>query len=124
MKHSQPLRAALLSNAIFAASCALVMLLAPTWVSHLLGLQFPLALRLVGLGLVIFALDLVHQATRPRRATWQVRYATMAEGLWIIGTVAGVVCRSAPAVQSRWGGDNAGAKSTSSRQISSVRPTD
>lgn len=90
MKRSRPLRAALLANAIFSASCALVMLLAPTWVGNLLGLQLSLALQLVGLGLVIFAVDLVHQAMRPRIATWRALYASLADGLWVVGTVVGV----------------------------------
>jgi len=90
MARSQPLRAALLANAIFSTSCAFGMICAPAWVGDRLGLQIPLVLQLVGLGLVIFAVDLVHQATRPRMLTWRALYASMADFLWVLGTVAGV----------------------------------
>jgi len=90
MERSRPLRAALLANAIFSTSCAFGMLFAPGWVGDRLGIQIPLVLPLVGVGLVIFAVDLVHQATRPRIATWRALYASFADFLWVLGTVAGV----------------------------------
>jgi hypothetical protein len=90
MKRSRPLRAALLANAVFSTSCASVMIFAPAWVGDRLGLQIPLVLQIVGLGLVIFAVDLVHQATRPRMATWRALYASLADFLWVVATVGGV----------------------------------
>jgi uncharacterized membrane protein len=90
MKRSRPLRAALLANAGFSTSCASIMIFAPGWVSDRLGLQIPLALQLIGVGLVFFAVDLVHQATRPRLATWRALYASLADFLWVLATVVGV----------------------------------
>jgi hypothetical protein len=89
MTRSRPLRAALLANAIFSTSCALGMLFAPVWVGDRLGIQIPLVLPLIGVGLVMFAIDLVHQATRPRMATWRALYASLADFLWVLGTIVG-----------------------------------
>ncbi|ASC73227.1 hypothetical protein XM38_041890 [Halomicronema hongdechloris C2206] len=90
MSNTRPLRTALLSNAIFSLSCAGVMIAAPVWVGHLLGIQIPLALQIVGLGLVVFAADLIHQATRPNLVTWRALYASIADFVWVIGTIVGV----------------------------------
>ncbi len=91
MERSRPLRAALLANAIFSVSCASVMIFTPVWVGDRLNIQIPLALQFIGLGLVIFAADLLHQATRPKMATWRALYASLADFLWVLGTVVGIV---------------------------------
>lgn len=51
------LRAALLGNAVFSAVCALLMLIWPSTIEAQLGIQAPLFLRLVGFGLLLFAVD-------------------------------------------------------------------
>jgi hypothetical protein len=87
MNMDRPLRAALLANAAFSASCAVLLILAPVRIGELLGLSAPAFIfQLVGAGLVLFAIDLVHQATRPRLATWRALYASAADFLWVIGT--------------------------------------
>jgi len=90
MARSRLLRAALLGNAVFSISCALVMIFAPVWVGDQLGIQIPPALQILGVGLVMFAADLVHQVTRPRMATWRALYSSLADFLWVLGTVVGV----------------------------------
>ena len=91
MKRSRPLRAALLANAIFSASCALGMLFAPTWVGDRLGIQITMILQLIGVGLVVFAVDLVHKATRSRITTWRALYASTADFQWVLATIVGGV---------------------------------
>ncbi len=87
MQTDRSLRAALLGNAAFSATCAAAMMLAPSTVVELLGITAPPWLvQLIGAGLVLFAADLVHQATRQRMASWRALYASAADFLWVIGT--------------------------------------
>lgn len=91
MNPTRPLRLALIGNAVFSTTCGLVMLIAPAWLGHLLGLDAPLVYQLLGVGLVVFALDLLHQASRARMATWRALYASVADFLWVLGTLVGVL---------------------------------
>ncbi len=84
--NTRPLRSALLTNAVFSLSSALLMIFQPSLVGNWLGISAPLILQAVGVGLVIFAVDLFHQATRHRIATWRALYASVADFLWVIGT--------------------------------------
>ncbi|MCC5886558.1 MAG: SRPBCC family protein [Gammaproteobacteria bacterium] len=83
---TRPLRRALIANAAFSASCATALLAAPEPVVAWLGLGPPLLLAAVGVGLLAFAADLLHQATRPRLLTWRALYASLADLLWVIAT--------------------------------------
>lgn len=67
------------------------MLAWPAFVEDLLDIQAALILRLVGFGLLIFSVDLVHQATRPRLATWRALYASIGDFLWVICSVLGLL---------------------------------
>ncbi len=89
--HTRSLRTALLVNALFSAVCGLWMLLWSGSVETLLGVQAPVLLPLVGCGLLIFAIDLIHQATRPRLETWRALYASVADLLWVIGSILGLL---------------------------------
>lgn len=90
MTSTKPLRAALLTNAMFSLGCALLMGLAPKLVGSWLGFQADWILRGIGLGLGLFAADLIHQATRPRLLTWRALYASTADFLWVVGTLVGL----------------------------------
>jgi Polyketide cyclase / dehydrase and lipid transport len=81
------LRLALAANALFSLSCAALMLLRPSLVSSWLGVHVSLIFQVVGVGLAVFAVDLLHQATRHRMATWRALYASAADFLWVIGSV-------------------------------------
>ncbi|MBK4728452.1 SRPBCC family protein [Oxynema sp. CENA135] len=91
MNYTRPLRTALLANAVFSAVCGLLMLVEPVFVEKLLGIQAGLLLRSLGFGLLLFAVDLVCQATRPRLATWRALYASVADVLWVISSVVGLL---------------------------------
>lgn len=82
------LRIALAANAAFSLSCAGVLLLRPDLVANWLGFEAILLLRAIGVGLMAFAADLIHQTTRPRLLTWRALYASVADLLWVIGTLA------------------------------------
>ena len=88
MSTALSLRIALIANAVFSSTCAGLMIVRPLFIGELLGIQAPLVLQAVGVGLVIFAADLLHQATRPRIATWRALYASAGDFLWVIGTFA------------------------------------
>jgi hypothetical protein len=89
MRSDLSLRIALLTNAALPAGSALLLLVAPDGVSRWLGVAAPpRMLQIVGIGLVVFAADLVHQATRRRLATWRALYASTGDFLWVAGTVA------------------------------------
>ncbi len=90
MDDTRRLRSALLANAVFSAGCALFMIVNPVLTGELLGIQAPLILRGIGLALLIFAADLVHQATRPVMALWRAYYASAADLLWVLGTFIGL----------------------------------
>jgi len=83
---SKALRTALAANASFSAACGLVMLMAPDQIDAWLGFGQPGALQVLGFGLLLFATDLIHQATRPRLLTWRALYASGADLLWVVAT--------------------------------------
>ena len=91
MNNTRPLRIALLANAIFSATCGLLMLAKPVFTGILLGVQAPLLLRLLGFGLLLFAVDLIHQSTRSRLVTWRALYASVGDFLWVITSVVGLL---------------------------------
>lgn len=82
-----PLRLALAANAVFSLSSALFMIFRPALVGEWLGIQAPLILQLVGIGLVIFAAELIYQATRQRVATWRALLASVADFSWVAGSI-------------------------------------
>jgi len=91
MNTARPLRTALLANALFSVGCGLAMIVHPAWIGALLGFEAPLVFLIVGIGLVLFAMDLIHQASQTRPRTWRALYASAADLLWVIGSIAGVL---------------------------------
>lgn len=91
MNPTRSLRFALFGNALFSGPCGLIMLLNPILVGDLLGIQAPLIYRLIGTGLMVFAADLLHQASRPRMVTWRALYASIGDFLWVLGTWLGLL---------------------------------
>lgn len=78
---------ALGANAIFSITCAILMIFFPNLVGAWLGVQVPLLLQAIGIGLVLFGADLIHQTTRKRLATWRALYASAADILWVAGSI-------------------------------------
>ncbi|MCI0691631.1 SRPBCC family protein [candidate division KSB1 bacterium] len=87
MKAALRLRLALMANAIFSLSSALLMLFFPAVVGEWLGIQAPLILQVVGIGLVAFAAELIYQATRQRVATWRALIASAADFSWVASSI-------------------------------------
>lgn len=91
MDHSRPLRSALLANALFSTISGVLMLAMPTRIGAVLGIDAPVVLQLIGLGLLVFAADLFHQLTRSRMATWRALYASAGDFLWVAATLGGLL---------------------------------
>ncbi|MDD2701378.1 MAG: SRPBCC family protein [Sideroxydans sp.] len=87
MKTSLPLRAALFANAIFSLSSALLMIFRPDIVERWLGIQAQTIIEVIGIGLIIFASALIILATRTRISLWLALLASMADFMWVLGSV-------------------------------------
>jgi len=83
----RPLRLALGGNALFSAFSGLLLLLLPDTLAQLLGISAPFLLPALGLGLLLFAADLLHQIHRPRLATWRALYASLSDFAWVLGSL-------------------------------------
>lgn len=90
------LRWALLSNAAFSFTSAVVLVAFPATVGKWLGVEALLVYRLIGAGLLLFAFDLIHQASRPRVATWRALLASAGDFSWVLGSV--VLLLTAPQI--------------------------
>nr|BBJ02340.1 hypothetical protein YBY_01880 [Marinobacter nauticus] len=84
-------RTALKLNAAFSGISGLFLLFVPDLTGRLIGVGAPLALQALGLGLLIFSMDLLHQATRDKIAGWRVLYASAGDFIWVLGSILGVI---------------------------------
>lgn len=83
-------RTTLKQNAAFSGISGLFLLLVPDIAGQLLGIIAPLAFQAVGIGLLIFSADLLHQSTRDQIAGWRVLYASAGDLIWVLGSLVGV----------------------------------
>lgn len=91
MDNSGLLRVALRLNAAFSGLSGLVLILLPETMGLLLGFSSPAVFLVIGVGLLGFSADLIHQATRERMAGWRALYASLGDVLWVLGSVVGVL---------------------------------
>lgn len=91
MKSGLSLRWALAANAVFSTSSALLMIVWPIRVGSWLGIDAPWMLRLVGVGLLVFAAELAYQVTRRRMVTWRALLASAADFSWVLGSIVLVI---------------------------------
>jgi len=87
MKEISALRFALATNAVFSLLSGLLMSFRPVVVGEWLGIDAPIILRIIGIGLVVFATELIYQTTRLRVATWRALLASAADFSWVIGSI-------------------------------------
>lgn len=88
------LRAALVANAGFSACTGSLLAADPGLVGHLLGIDGRALLRMLGVGLLLFAADLVHQATRPRISALRAWLASSGDLMWVGASVVLLAARS------------------------------
>ncbi|WP_296936191.1 SRPBCC family protein [uncultured Marinobacter sp.] len=84
-------RTALKLNAAFSGISGLFLLFLPDLTGRLIGVGAPLFLQAAGLGLLIFSMDLLHQATRDKVAGWRVLYASVGDFIWVLFSIVGVI---------------------------------
>ena len=80
------LRLALRSNAAFSLSSGLVLAAAAGPAAAFLGVSSPLAVAAVGVGLVVFAADLLRNAARPVVSLGAARLAIAGDLAWVAAT--------------------------------------
>ena len=91
MADDKTLRTALLANAAFSGVCAVLMVFQPSLIGGLLGFEAALSFRLLGVGLLLFAIDLIHQATRPALVRWRAILASTGDLLWVLASAVGLI---------------------------------
>lgn len=84
--NSTLLRGALGANALFSFSTGLLLVGAPEWAATTLGDVTPWMLRLIGVGLLLFAAFLVWVARRPESRAAYALLATGADLGWVVGS--------------------------------------
>ncbi len=87
MKSLHPLRKALLLNALFSTVCAVIFLSMSDTVATWMGFDYPDVYRIVGIGLILFASDLCHQATRSELSVLRAKIASIGDFAWVAGTI-------------------------------------
>ena len=86
MGSSRLLKIALAGNALFSLTCAAIMLNSPTLVGQWMGFEYPWVYQVIGGGLVVFAMDLLHQATRNSVSSLRALIASLTDFSWVLGT--------------------------------------
>ncbi|MEL6832094.1 MAG: hypothetical protein AAFP77_03845 [Bacteroidota bacterium] len=86
-EQNQPLRRAILANAAFSTLCGIALTAFPTWIAQNLGVSNPLILRLIGIGLLLFVVSLVHTATRAHISRVQIQAIIIQDLLWVVGSI-------------------------------------
>ena len=87
MNTTRLLRSALSTNALFSLCCAIYLLMEPGLIGNLIGWENPLFYQGLGLGLLGFAGDLIHQASRPKMSPMRALLASLADFGWVLGTI-------------------------------------
>lgn len=81
------LKVALIGNALFSATCAVVMVLASQAIGAWMGYAQPELYQVLGAGLLVFAIGLVVLVRQALpNLTW-TRFATLADLSWVAGTI-------------------------------------
>jgi len=85
------LRQILLANALFSGLSGLALFIIPGAIGQFMGVSAKPLLMAVGLGLLLFAADLLHQTRSTRMATWRVLYTSTADFAWVLGSLMWVI---------------------------------
>lgn len=81
------LAGALRQNAIFSALSGTVMVFVPGQVAAFLGIGPSWLYLAVGIGLWLFAADLLHQTRQPRLSPGRAMLSSAGDFLWVLGTL-------------------------------------
>jgi len=83
--HSYLIRA-LKQNAAFSGVSGFVLLLLPEFVAQFLGMGAPWFFQALGVGLLLFALDLIHQTRQTHPSSLRAMSSALADFAWVLGT--------------------------------------
>lgn len=81
------LRTGLTINAIFSTLCAVVMLTYGRRLADVMGLETALPLQVIGIGLVLFATELVYQVSRKRLSSLRALVVSLADIGWVLASI-------------------------------------
>ena len=84
IRSSSPIRSILYANAIFSGVSGLLFVIASQPIARFLGVDIPLAVLLLGLGLVGYAALLYFNASRPEISRSFVLFAVVADSMWVL----------------------------------------
>lgn len=84
---AEALRRPLWQNALFSALSAVVLILAPGLVRDFFGAGPSWLFFSVGIGLLIFAADLLHQASRSQLSPLRAAVSSLADFFWVLGSL-------------------------------------
>lgn len=95
MNHNQ-VRRVLWGNALFSAVSGGLFSVASTAVATFMGVDAPLAVMIIGISLLVYAVLIVFYATRPTIALAFVLFAVIVDTLWVLLSVALLVSNIVP----------------------------
>jgi len=81
------LRFALFANATFSGTCGFLLVWHPEQITPMIGELSQELLSILGVGLLLFAAELTYQSTCPRIKGWRALLASIADFLWVIGSI-------------------------------------
>jgi len=86
MNADSELMRALKQNAAFSGISGLVLLLFPEFVARFLGVGAPWFFQALGVGLLLFAADLIHQTRQTKPSPLRAMSSALADFAWVLGT--------------------------------------
>jgi len=86
MNADSELMRALKQNAAFSGISGLVLLLFPEFVARFLGVGAPWFFQALGVGLLLFAADLIHQTRQAKPSPLRAISSALADFAWVLGT--------------------------------------
>ncbi|OLS27377.1 MAG: hypothetical protein HeimC2_12150 [Candidatus Heimdallarchaeota archaeon LC_2] len=87
MNLNEVLKTALLRNSLFSFTAGLILLIFGGVFSSTFGMNSGLILRIIGIVLIIFALQIRGLASNPEKQEWMGWYASINDIFWMIGSI-------------------------------------
>lgn len=84
IRSSSPIRSILYGNAIFSGVSGLLFIIASQPIARFLGIHTPLAILMLGIGLVGYAALLYINASRTEISRSSVLFAVVADSVWVL----------------------------------------
>jgi len=103
IRNSSPIRSILYANAIFSGVSGLLFIIASQPIARFLGINIPLAILMLGVGLVGYAALLYLNASRPEISRSFVLFAVVADSVWVLLSIILLLTNWLPlTVSGRW----------------------